>query len=87
MLASIKILVYDDKNAIFGVYIMKFFQKKEKMIPIPKECEDFAIEVDKSICTGEMTVGFRNPKTGRLLYAELARSDAEVKAYQKKYGR
>lgn len=66
---------------------MKLFRKKEKTIPIPEECKDFAIEVDKSICTGEMTVGFRNPQTGKLMYAELARSEEEVEAYKKKYGR
>jgi len=66
---------------------MKFFRKKEKTIPIPEDCTDFLIEIDKSICTGEMTVGFRNPKSGRLLYAELVGSDEEVEAYKKKYGR
>lgn len=66
---------------------MKLFRKKEKVILIPEECLDFEIEVDKSICTGEMTVGFRNPQTGKLLYAELARSEEDVIAYKKKYGR
>lgn len=65
---------------------MKFFRKKEKIHPIPLGCENFAIEVDKSICTGEMTVGFRDPKTGRLLYAELARSETDIDLYKKKYG-
>lgn len=65
---------------------MKIFHRKEKIIPIPDECRGYAVEVDKSICTGEMTVGFRNPKTGKLLYAELARNDAEVEAYKNRYG-
>lgn len=65
---------------------MKLFEKKKKAIQIPEECKDFEIEVDKSICTGEMTVGFRNPRTGKLLYAELVRSEAEVEAYKMKYG-
>lgn len=64
---------------------MQFFRKREEMLSIPEECKNFSIEVDKSICTGEMTVGFRNPRTGKLLYAELARSEAEVQAYKKKY--
>lgn len=54
---------------------------------IPEECKEFAIEVDKSICTGEMIVGFRHPGTRKLLYAELARTDADVEAYKKKYGK
>lgn len=66
---------------------MNFFRKKGKTIPIPEECKGFAVEVDKSICTGEMTVGFRNPQTGKLMYAELARSEADVDAYKQKYGR
>lgn len=66
---------------------MKIFQRKAKVLPVPKECQNFTIEVDKSICTGEMTVGFRNPQTGKLLYAELARSEEDVIAYKTKYGR
>lgn len=66
---------------------MIIFHKKEKIISIPEACRDFAIEVDKSICTGEMTVGFRNPQTGKLMYAELAHSEADVEAYKRKYGK
>ena len=66
---------------------MGLFGKRQKGIPIPEECKDCMIEVDKSICTGEMTVGFRNPQTGKLMYAELARSQADVEAYKQKYGK
>ncbi len=66
---------------------MFFFSKKEIRMPIPDGCEGFAIEVDKSICTGEMIVGFRDPRSKKLLYAELARSQADVEEYKKKYGR
>ncbi len=66
---------------------MKFFRRKEKVVPIPEECINCAIEIDRSICTGEITVGFRNPQTGKLMYAELARSEAEVELYKKKYGK
>lgn len=79
--------MYDEKNDWCWREIMNFFRKKEKDMQIPEECKDFAIEVDKSICTGEMTVGFRNPQTGKLMYAELARSEKEVEAYKKKYGK
>lgn len=65
---------------------MGFFQKKSRVLPIPEGCENLKIEVDKSICTGEMTVGFREPGSGKLLFAELARNEADVEAYQKKYG-
>lgn len=66
---------------------MSMFKRKERTIPIPEECRDFPIEVDKSICTGEMTVGFREPASGKLMYAELARSEEDVQAYKRKYGR
>ena len=66
---------------------MSIFKRKEQTIPVPEECRDFSIEVDKSICTGEMTVGFREPASGKLMYAELARSEEDVQAYKRKYGR
>lgn len=62
--------------------------KRKKNIPaVPESCRDFAIEVDKSICTGEMTVGFRDPVSGKLKFAELARNEADIEAFKKKYGR
>ncbi len=66
---------------------MHIFGKKEIRLPVPESCKDFEIEVDKSICTGEMTVGFRDPASGKLKFAELARSEDEVEAFKKKYGR
>ena len=66
---------------------MGFFKKDKKTISVPAGCENLNIEVDKSICTGEMTVGFRDPNNKRLLYAELARSEEEVEAYKRKYGK
>lgn len=66
---------------------MRLFERKKDVVPVPESCRDFAIEVDKSICTGEMTVGFRDPVSGKLCYAELARNEEEVEAFKKKYGR
>ncbi len=63
------------------------FGKKRNAVPVPETCKDFAIEVDKSICTGEMTVGFRDPVSGKLCFAELARNEADVEAFKRKYGR
>ena len=65
---------------------MSLFQKR-KTLPVPEECREWEIAVEKSICTGEMTVGFRDPATGKLRYAELARSDEEVQVFKEKYGR
>lgn len=66
---------------------MGLFRKKKDNLPVPEGCENLNIEVDKSICTGEMTVGFREPGSGKLLYAELARNEIEVEAFKQKYGR
>ena len=66
---------------------MNFWKRKKKTIAIPEDCADFAIETDKSICTGEMIVGFRNPASGKLMYAELVKNEADVEAFKKKYGR
>lgn len=66
---------------------MHLFGKKKNGMPVPDACKDFAIEVDKSICTGEMTVGFHDPVSGKLHFAELARNEADVEAFKRKYGR
>ena len=66
---------------------MHLFERKKHMPVVPECCRDFAIEVDKSICTGEMTVGFRDPVSGKLKFAELARNEADIEAFKKKYGR
>ena len=66
---------------------MHLFGRKKNIPAVPESCRDFAIEVDKSICTGEMTIGFRDPVSGKLKFAELARNDADIEAFKKKYGR
>ncbi|MCM1499344.1 MAG: hypothetical protein NC124_12835 [Clostridium sp.] len=66
---------------------MHLFGRKKNTLAVPESCENFQIEVDKSICTGEMTVGFRDPVSGKLKFAELARSEADIEAFKKKYGR
>ncbi|MBR1865593.1 MAG: hypothetical protein IJ801_03710 [Lachnospiraceae bacterium] len=66
---------------------MHLFGKKEKVLEVPEACRGLEIEVDKSICTGEMTVGFRDPASGKLKYAELVRNEEEVEDFKKRYGR
>ena len=53
----------------------------------PKECENFPIEIDTSTCTGEKSIGFRNPKTRKLLYMELVKNNDDIIDYCIKYGR
>lgn len=66
---------------------MGIFKRKEKQLQVPEECRDFPIEVDRNTCNREMLVGFRDPATGKLKYAELAYSPEDIEAFKKKYGR
>lgn len=65
---------------------MHLFAKKQKTFAVPESCRGFEIDVDRSICTGEMTVGFRDPASGKLKYAELVRNEEEVEGFKRKYG-
>lgn len=58
---------------------------KKKIETIPEEFRDFEIEIDTSTCTGEMTIGFRNPTTHNLELMELVKNNDEIKEYCKKY--
>lgn len=60
--------------------------KRFKKLPVPEECKGFEVRTEKSICTGEKTIGFCDPKTGRLMYTELVKSDEDIKAFYRRYG-
>ncbi len=59
---------------------------KFRPVAVPKECEGMEIRVESSTCTGEKTVGFYNPSTKKLMYAELVRNDCDITAFYEKYG-
>lgn len=63
-----------------------FKSSKSKAITIPKECVGLEIKIESSICTGEKTIGFYNPKTKKLLYSELVTSSDDIDNFYKKYG-
>lgn len=63
---------------------MKLFEKKTR--PIPTECDGMKITVQSSVCTGERTIGFYNPDTDRLMYAELVRGEEDIDGFYRKYG-
>lgn len=84
------------KRAIIGfvalfiiLMIIGFIQDvmiAKKLEEIPEEFKNFPIDMDISTCTGEKTIGFRNPATHKLELMELVSSEADIKAYCDKYG-
>ena len=64
---------------------MRLFKRKEP----PRIAYDPAAQqpaLRSSICTGEMTVGFLDRKTGRFTEYELARSQSDVDTFCKRVG-
>ena len=64
---------------------MSLLRKKEPH-PIPYDRETMEPAVRSSICTGEMTVGFLEIKTGKFHEYELARTQSDVDAFCKRAG-
>lgn len=58
---------------------------KKKLDQIPEEFRDYEVGLDISTCTGEMTIGFRNPYNQKLELMELVHDNKEIKAYCMKY--
>ena len=64
---------------------MSLFRKKASpAILYDSETQEPAVR--SSICTGEMTVGFIDRKTGRFREYELARGQSDVDAFCKRVG-
>lgn len=65
---------------------MKLFQKKKNTLPIPEPFTAKDIRTEASICTGERTVGFYDRGAHRLRYAELVRTEQDIRDFYAKYG-
>ncbi|MGX8698470.1 MAG: aspartate dehydrogenase [bacterium] len=63
---------------------MFFFKKK--LPPLPYDPETQEPVVRRSICTGEMTLGFADKKDGRFHEYELAHTEAELAAFCRRAG-
>lgn len=61
-----------------------FRRKTPHAIPYDPETQEPAVR--SSICTGEMTVGFIDRKTGGFREYELARGQSDVDAFCKRVG-
>ncbi|MGI6106516.1 MAG: aspartate dehydrogenase [Lachnospiraceae bacterium] len=64
-----------------------FFQKHRKE-EVQKDWKERGLvpAIRSSICTGEKTVGFKNPKTGAFEDVGVIRSDADLEEFRRRYG-
>lgn len=61
-------------------------RKRERTEPLPDGCTADMIKIESSVCTGEKTIGFYDKSTKRLMYAEVVRTDSDIKAFFRRYG-
>lgn len=61
-------------------------KSKNKTLPIPSGFTAENIKIESSICTGEKTIGFYSAGDKKLHYAELVRTNADIKDFYRKYG-
>ena len=60
--------------------------KKRELTKLPYDPETQAPALRQSICTGEMTLGFVEKKSGKFHEYELARDQGEVEAFCRRAG-
>ena len=65
---------------------MPLFQRRKKQSRIPYDPATQEPAVRRSICTGEMTVGFINRETGKFHEYELAPDQAALEAFCREVG-
>lgn len=66
---------------------MSLFRKhKTEVQPIPAPFTVEDIRTESSICTGEKTIGFYDRSAHKLRYAELVRTEQDVRDFFARYG-
>lgn len=65
---------------------MKLFHRLKESLPIPEPFTAADIRIEASTCTGERTIGFYDRGAHRLRYAELVRSEQDIRNFYEKYG-
>ena len=65
---------------------MPLFGRKHTVLPIPEGFTAGSVRIESSICTGEKTIGFYDPASKRLMYAEAVRSDKDIESFLRRYG-
>lgn len=63
---------------------MFFLKRKSLPIPSPYTADD--IKIETSICTGEKVIGFYDKSKKKLMYAELVRTEKDIRNFHIKYG-
>ncbi len=63
-----------------------FKRRKKTPLPLPEGVTAEDVAVERSICTGEALIGFRDPKSGKLLCAQAFRTNADRKDFYARYG-
>ncbi len=66
---------------------MALFHRKSKPAPGPRfDPERYTPVIRCSICTGEMSAGFRDRETGKTEEIMLIRDEADLEAFRQQYG-
>lgn len=65
---------------------MLFKRRKQGGLVPPVGLGRDDIQRQSSICTGETTIGFLDPKSGRLLQAVVVRSPRDIEDFYRSYG-
>ncbi len=66
---------------------MALFHKKAKPVSRPRfDPERYTPVIRCSICTGEMSAGFRDRETGKTEEIMLIRDDRDLAAFREQYG-
>lgn len=65
---------------------MFFARRKAAPLTPPPGLGEADIRTESSICTGETTIGFLDPATGRLLQAVVVRRPADAADFYRAYG-
>lgn len=47
--------------------------------------DDRDVVMESSICTGEKTIGFKNPETGRIEKAVAVRTEKDIEAFYREH--
>lgn len=63
-----------------------FFHKKTAVLTPPEGMGPDDVRTERSICTGEMTIGFYDRQTKRLVQSQFVRGTDGIAAFYKAYG-
>lgn len=63
-----------------------FFHKKAAVLTPPPGMGIDDVRTEKSICTGETTIGFYDRHTRRLLRSSFVRGEQDIAAFYRAYG-